>query len=258
MVQRLFLSVFLIVLAVGCSSPTPPKTTVTIFAAASLTDAFEALAAEYEATHPDTDILLNFGGSSQLAVQLQDGAQADLFASANPFQIERVVDDGLILAEDISHFASNRLTVAVALEKEDEIRQLEDLAQSDLRLVFGIEGVPIRAYTDELLGELPKEIQKNIYANLVSEEDNVRRVMAKISLGEADAGIVYASDITPLVKTQLHQVDIPDEHNIIAPYFIGQLTGTPHPTDAAQFVDFLFSSEGQAILRTWGFGSSEG
>lgn len=259
-VHTLFLLAF--VLLSGClAGPAENQAgtkTLTIFAAASLTDAFEALAAEFEAANPDINIIFNFAGSSQLAVQLENGANADLFASANELQMVRVQNEGLIDAAQTTTFTTNRLAIVTIPEKAGEIQSLEDLAQPGLSLILAIEGVPIRAYSDEVLSQLPDDLQTDIYANLVSEEDNVRRVVAKIALGEADAGIVYLSDVTPDLAADLHVVDIPSSQNVAAPYPIGRLNNSPHPSEADRLITFLLSPTGQSILATWGFQPVEG
>lgn len=230
---------------------------LTVFAASSLTDAFTELAAAFEAEQPDVDVLLNFAGSSQLAAQLQQGAPADVFASANEAQMAAVVMDGRIESAAVQPFTTNLLTLITPHDNPARITALDDLAQPGVLLILAAPGVPVRAYTDQIIATLPDEVQVQLYANIVSEEENVRQVAAKIALGEAEAGIVYGSDVTPDLAPQVQQVNIPATQNIVAVYPIAPLRDAPNPVLAQQFVDFILSDKGQAILRAWGFGSEE-
>ncbi|MAT97902.1 MAG: molybdate ABC transporter substrate-binding protein [Anaerolineaceae bacterium] len=227
---------------------------ITVFAASSLTDAFTELAATFEAQNEGVEMVLNFAGSSQLAAQLSEGAVADVFAPANPAQMEAVVDNGRIAAGSEKLFVSNRLTVIVPDDNPAEITALKDLAQPGVQMILAVEGVPVRQYTDEIVAALPADFQTQFYGNLVSEEDNVRQVAAKIALGEADAGIVYTSDVTPDIATQVRQIPIPEAQNVVAAYPIAPLADAPSPTLAQSFIDFVLSDKGQAILSRWGFG----
>ncbi len=243
-------------LLVGCGTgengASPQE--ITVFAASSLTDAFTELADAFEAQNEGVEIILNFAGSSQLAAQLSEGALADLFAPANPIQMQTVMDAGRIEAGSEKLFVSNRLTVIVPADNPANITALEDLSQPGVQLILAVEGVPVRQYTDQIVATLPADFQAQFYGNLVSEEDNVRRVAAKIALGEADAGTVYTSDVTPDIASQVRQIPIPDAQNVVATYPIAPLTDAPSPALAKNFIDFVLSDEGQAILLRWGFG----
>lgn len=258
-ISRAFFVVVVLLLALtGCGGETairaPAPRELTVFAAASLTDAFSELATAFEEQNEGVSVVLNFAGSSQLAAQLREGVVADVFASANPTQMQAVVDAGLVSSDVPRWFVSNRLTVVVPADNPAGIAALEDLAQPGVGLVLAVEGVPVRQYTDEIVAALPPDQQQALYANLVSEESNVRLVAAKIALGEADAGIVYTSDITPDLAAQVRQLPIPDEQNVVAVYPIAPLNDAPHPELAQAFVDLALSPEGQAILAQWGFG----
>lgn len=245
---------FIGVLAAACTPPAAPRAEVIVFAASSLTEAFEQLAAAFEAEHPGVDVLLNFGGSSTLAAQLVEGAPADVFASANPAQMQLMADASLLAGEP-AFFASNRLILIVPAENPAGIRSPADLARPGLALVLAAPGVPVRAYSDQAIAKLGgAEFQAAVYANLVSEEENVRFVVTKVALGEADAGIVYVSDLIP-AAADLQQIAIPDPANVIASYPIAVLADAPQPGLAQSFMDFVLSAEGQAILGSWGFGA---
>lgn len=237
----------------GCSSPTAEQEVV-VFAAASLTDAFTEIAQAFEAQHPETAVLLNFASSSQLAAQLIEGVPADVFASANPAQMQVVIDGRRITTTDPQQFVSNRLTIVVPADNPAAIGSLADMVKPGVQIVLAVNGVPVRQYTDQIVAAQGDPFAAAFYRNVVSEEDNVRQVSAKIALGEADAAIVYTSDVTPDMSAQLLQINIPDEQNVIATYPIAPLTDALHPELAQQFVQFVLSTEGQAILARWGFG----
>lgn len=227
---------------------------VVVFAASSLTDAFNELAEEFQGQNEGIEVVFNYGGSSQLAAQLTEGAAADVFASANATQMQNVIDNGRIAAGTEEMFVSNRLTIVVPDDNPAGIAALEDLAQPDVQLILAVEGVPVRQYTDEIVAVMDADFQQQFYGNLVSEEENVRQVSAKVALGEADAGIVYTSDVTPDTAAQVQQITIPEAQNVIATYPIAPLADAPHPELAQRFIEFVLSTEGQAILARWGFG----
>jgi molybdate transport system substrate-binding protein len=255
MKTKTLLYLFIIFSLSGCGANTAEPQEITVFAAASLTDAFTELAESFEAQHEGVEVILNFAGSSQLAAQLGEGVPADVFASANPAQMQAVVDAGRITVGSEEMFVSNRLTVIVPADNPAGITALEDLAQPGVQMILAVEGVPVRQYTDEIVAALPANLQTQFYGNLVSEEDNVRQVTAKIALGEADAGIVYTSDVTPDIALQVLQISIPDAQNVVASYPIAPLVDAPSPLLAQRFIDFVLGAEGQAILMRWGFGS---
>lgn len=252
--RNLVLALLLVLLLTACQPASSGTQELTIFAASSLTDAYADLAQAFEALHPGVDVLLNFGGSSTLSTQLLEGAPADVFASANQAQMQLVADAGL-LAAPASAFARNQLTIIVPADNPAGLQSPADLAQPGLKLVLAAPGVPVRDYSDQALANLgDADFQAAVYVNLVSEEENVRIVVTKVALGEADAGIVYASDITPSVATDVIQIPIPDAANVVTAYPIAVLATAPQPELAQAFVDFVLSAEGQAILQSWGFG----
>jgi molybdate transport system substrate-binding protein len=256
MKSRVLVLLLVLVLAgcnIGQSGDAEPQE-ITVFAASSLTDAFDETAEAFGAQHGGAQVIFNFGASSQLAAQLSEGAVADIFASANPAQMQAAIDAGRIEEGASELFVSNRLTVVVPADNPAGITSLEDLGQPGIRLVLAVQGVPIRDYTDEIVAAMTPEFQEGFYSNLVSEEDNVRQISAKVALGEADAGIVYTSDVTPDIAGQVQQIAIPDVQNAIASYPIAPLADAPHPQLAQEFIDFVLSAEGQEILSQWGFG----
>ncbi|MEJ2757385.1 MAG: molybdate ABC transporter substrate-binding protein [Anaerolineales bacterium] len=254
---KIFVGALLVGFLAGCSfvPPSIKPQELVVFAASSLTDAFSALEVAYEDRHEDVDVVLNFASSSQLAAQLNEGIAADVFASANPTQMHVVIEGGRIEAGTEKLFVSNRLVVITPTDNPANITSLEDLANKGVALVLAVEGVPVRQYTDQIVSRLPAEFQERIYANLVSEEDNVRQVSAKIALGEADAGVVYTSDVTPDIQGMVQQISIPDAQNVVATYPIAPWADTANPALAQSFIYFVLSAEGQTILAERGFGA---
>ena len=239
--------------AVSASNPQNENNRLIIFAAASLTDAFSELGQAFEARQ-GVAVVFNFAGSSQLAAQLSEGAIADIFASANEVQMATAVSYNRILTNTIQPFATNQLSLIVPADNPAAIATLTDLAQPGVQLILAAPGVPVRVYSDAILHTLDASVQAQIYANLVSEEENVRQVVAKIALGEADAGIVYRSDITPGMADSVQHFSLVEAQQIVALYPIAIVSDAPQPQTAQQFIDFALSAEGQAILASWGFG----
>ncbi len=258
MLIRITIIITLFLCLTSCQQGRGDSTQLTVFAASSLTDAFTELAQAFAEQNPGVEVILNFGGSSQLAAQLREGAVADVFASANPLQMEAAVSAGRVGPSTELPFASNRLIIIVPAANPADIETLADLARPDVALLLAVPGVPVRVYTDQLITALDADFQRRFYANLGSEEDNVRQVAAKIALGEADAGIVYATDLTPDIAALVRHIALPVEQDVIASYLIAPLVDAPHAEWAQAFVAFVRSETGQAVLSRWGFGPSPG
>lgn len=236
-------------------SEVPVVTTeLVVMAASSLTDAFNEIADVFEAAHPGVEVLPNYASSSSLATQLVEGAPADVFASANNTQMG-VVAEAQRLQGEATTFLTNRLTIIVPADNPAGIASYADLAKAGLALILAAPDVPVREYSNQAIALMGDAAwQAAVFANLVSEEPNVRQVATKISLGEGDAGIVYTSDVTPDIAGSVLQIPIPDEMNVIASYPIAVVEGAPAGDVAQAFVDFVLGAEGQAILAKWGFG----
>ena len=230
---------------------------LTIFAATSLTDVFEALRDAFLADNPQAEILLNFSSSSTLAAQLMQGAPADIFASANEAQMDLVVETGLIAAESVEIFAHNQLVVIAPAANPAEIGAVQDLANDSLLLVLAAPGTPIRAYSDAMLRSYADDYGdgffERVIANLVSEESNVRQVVTRVALGEADAGIVYQSDAIGGVSADLHIIPVDSAHNQLAAYPIAPMSSAADPLLAQRFIDFALSEAAQPIFDAYGF-----
>jgi molybdate transport system substrate-binding protein len=168
--------------------------------------------------------------------------------------MDKVIEDGRVEAGTALLFVSNTLTIIVPADNPAGISSLEGLARPGVRLILAVEGVPVRQYTDEIVASMTAEFQAAFYANLVSAEGNVRQVTAKVALGEADAGIVYNSDVTPDIASQVIKITIPDAQNVAAVYPVAPLADAANPALAQDFIDFVLSADGQEILAKWGFG----
>ena len=215
---------------------------LSVFAASSLTDAFTQLGGDFTAAHPEVKVSFNFAGSNDLVTQLQQGAPADVLATADTGNMDKV--GGLAGAPQA--FAGNKLMIAVEPGNPEHITGLADLARKDLKVVLAAPEVPAGKYAEEVLGKAGVTVKP------VSLEVSVKGVVTKISLGEADAGIVYVTDVDA-AKGKIDGVAIPDDQNVIARYPIATLSGSKYPDDAQAFVDLVLSDEGQKVLADHGF-----
>ena len=250
----------LALLLAGCaSSQLSGARTLHVFAAASLTDAFTELGEEFEATNPGVSVAFNFAGSQALRTQIEEGAPADVFASANQIEMDLLVTGAHVAQSAPQIFLNNKLVVLLPEGNPAVLQRLEDLANPGLKLVFAAEEVPVGEYTRQALeqmnGQFGRDFKDKVLANVVSNEDNVRQVVAKIQLGEADAGIVYTSDAA--AAPELPTMEIPAELNVIAEYPIAALTRSASPDLANAFIAYVLSEHGQAMLQKWGFASPD-
>jgi len=231
---------------------------LTVFAAASLTDAFTELGGIFESQQPGSRVRFNYGASSQLRLQLEQGARGDVFASADQPQMEQARAAGLVAGEP-RVFASNLLVLITPRDNPGSIGTLEDLARPGLRLVTTGLQVPIGAYTRVMLDRASRDsaygadFAARVLANVRSEEDTVRAVVAKVQLGEADGGVVYTSDLTPAVAPEVQAIAIPEQLNVIATYPIAVVRDTRQAAQAQRFVDLVLSDTGQGVLAHYGF-----
>lgn len=221
------------------------RTTLTVFAAASLTTTFEELERTFEADHPDVDVRLSFGGSSDLVAQLTEGAEADVFASADTRNMETLVDAGLA-AGDPAEFATNTLTIAVPPGNPARVEDLSDLADDELNVVVCAPEVPC--------GNAALEVAKAAGVSLApdSEEQSVTDVLGKIESGEGDAGLVYVTDVTA-AGDGVDAIAFPEAADVVNHYPIAVVAGAPQADLAQEWVDLVLG-EGQAVLGAAGFG----
>jgi molybdate transport system substrate-binding protein len=232
---------------------------ITVSAAASLTDAFKEMGTAFEAKNPGAKVTFNFGSSSALRTQLDQGAKAEVFASADQAQMDKAVQGGSI-SGTAKVFATNRLTIIVPSDNPKGIASLQDLAKPGVKIVAAQPEVPVGQYAQQILTKASQDstygsdFRSKVEANDVSRESDVRQVVAKVSLGEGDAAIVYATDVTPQSAPKLKVIPIPDPLNVIASYPIATVKTGPNANGGARFVDFVLSPDGQKILAKWGFG----
>jgi molybdate transport system substrate-binding protein len=237
--------------------PLPAQRSVTVFAAASLTEAFGELGRRFEASHAGVRVRFNFAGTPQLALQIQQGARADLLASADERWMRVVRGKGLLRGEALL-FARNRLVVILPRSNPGAIVRLADLARRGVKLVVAADAVPIGRYTQEVLQRLAATpgygdaFATLVRANIVSYEDNVKGIVAKVALGEADAGVVYQSEAAGIARDRLRTLDIPEPANVSATYLLAELQGGSSPDLARAFVDLVLSATGQRLLARSG------
>ena len=238
----------------------PGRHEIVVFAAASLSEPFTQIAKAFEAQHPNAYVTYSFGGSALLRTQIEQGAPADVFASADLANAQRARAEALIAPEVI--FARNRLVVVVPADNPGRVESLADLARPGLKVALAAPDVPAGAYAAELLRRASGvpgyglDFAARVDANVVSREPNVKQALARVRLGEVDAGIVYATDASPDTQAgrwSIRAVEIPDDLNADAAYAIASTSRSRNQELAREFVAFVISPAGQAILRRAGF-----
>ncbi|MFC5146261.1 molybdate ABC transporter substrate-binding protein [Streptomyces aureoversilis] len=217
-----------------------PRTELTVLAAASLTDVFKQAGQAYEKEHPDTKVKFSFAGSQELAAQVRQGAPADALVTADT----KTMSDLSKETNAPKVIAKNRLTIATAKNNPKNIKALSDLSRSDLKVVLAAPEVPVGRYSKKVLD------QQHVTVKPVSQEPSVRAVLSKVTLGEADAGVVYVTDAA---KDKVATVTVPDEQNAVASYPAATLKGSKHAQQAGDFVKWLSTEEAQKLLRAAGF-----
>ena len=218
----------------GSEGGTPP----TVYAAASLTEVFPAI---------DPAPTYNFAGSDELATQITEGAPADVYAAASSKYPQQLFEEGLV--EEPVTFASNRLVLIVPKDNPDGIEEVADVAEPGVQLVIAAEGVPVGDYTREVLADLGLEAALD---NVVSEEDDVKGVVGKISLGEGDAGFVYATDAA-VAGDDVTVIELPEGSQPPIEYQIAVVSSSENKDAATAFVDLVLSDEGREQLEAAGF-----
>lgn len=243
---------------IGATLTQPSSGTITVFAAASLTEAFKGVSVVFTQQTPGTTIRFNFAGSQQLAAQLEQGAHADVFASADERWMTYAREHSLI-DRDPAIFARNQLIVIMPRSNPARIGRLQDLAGRGIKLVLAGEAVPAGKYSRDILQNLsqvdgyPSNFQSRVLANVVSNEETVKGVVTKVQLGEADVGMVYRTDVTPELRRFVTVLEIPEAQNVLASYPIATVRGSSNAEGGRAFVAFVLSPEGQGIMRQHGF-----
>lgn len=235
-----------LVLLAGCGQAgSEQQRTLTVLAAASLTESFDELGARFTAEHPDVKVQFDYQGSSTLAEQIKQGRPADVFASADEKSMDKVRD----LVGDPQTFATNELTIVVPPGNPGKIGSLADLAGDHHTVVVCAPQVPCGSATQKVTQAAGVQVKP------VSEEDDVKSVLQKVIAGEADAGLVYVTD-AKAAGQQVQVVDFPQAEQAVNNYPIATIKGAPQPDAAAEFVEFVHGPVGREILTNHGFGTS--
>jgi molybdate transport system substrate-binding protein len=251
--RELWLLVAAAVLLTGCGdsdggaaagSSLPASGKITVLAAASLTDAFQALGDQFEAAHPGATVEFNFAASSALREQIIGGAPADVFASANESNMTQVVDAGQ--ATNPTPFVTNVLQIAVPPDNPGQVAGLSDFAKSELLIGLCAEEVPCGEFGRQALSKA------GVNASIDTNEPDVRGLLTKVENRDLDAGIVYHTDVLA-AGDEVRGIDIPADQNVVATYPIAALSGSDRAELAAAFVEFVLSDAGQQVLGTFGF-----
>jgi molybdate transport system substrate-binding protein len=247
----------LLVLGIMLTLPASADRTLTVFGAASLTEYLDSLGPIFEKSHPDVTVRINTAGTGQLRVQIEQGAPADVFMSADTQNMDTLLAAGRVSKPSV--FARNRLTVIIPKDNPAGIQSLADLAKPKIKLVIGAADVPVGKYTQTVIqkmdasGAYGKDFARRVLANVRSEEPSVKSVVTKVSLGEADAGFCYISDVTPVVRPKVRALRIPDTDNVIAVYPMAVLTDSKQKDLGDEFVKLVLSAQGQRLLAKHGF-----
>jgi molybdate transport system substrate-binding protein len=238
-----FATAVAVALAAGCGgnerSGGSDASEATVFAAASLTEVFQDLAPEAR---------FNFAGSDELALQIAEGAPADVYAAASPKYPDRLFAEELV--EEPQIFATNALVLIVPADNPAGIEGVADLGDQGVKVVVGAEGVPVGDYTRTVLQAMG---ESDVLENVVSNEDDVKAVVAKVAQGEADAGFVYVTDVGP-VEGEVQTISLPKEAQARVEYPIAVVSEAENPEAAQAFVDLVLSDEGREALEAAGFG----
>lgn len=231
---------------------------MTIFAAASLTDSFNEIGTAFTSRTNGTKVTFNYGGSNTLRAQLEQGARADVFASANETEMNNLVKGGLVTVTP-SIFATNWLVVITPKSNPGKITKLRDLANPGLKIVAAGPTVPVGGYMLQMLDKMNADasfgagFKDKFMKNVVSQETDVKQVVAKIQLGEGDAGVVYSTDVTPKVAPEVQILDVPDAFNVIAQYPIAVMKDAREKGLGQAFVDYVIGPDGQAVMKKYNF-----
>jgi molybdate transport system substrate-binding protein len=259
----LFLLVAVCMLLASCGSssssgssttPTAAPVTLNVFAAASLTAAFEEIKTKFVAANPNVKVTYNFAGSNTLATQITQGAPADVFASADTTNMDKVSS----LVNTPQTFVRNKVVVIVPASNPANIKTLHDLAKSGVKIAVANSSVPVGHYTLEVLSKMGQSseygpsYESAVKANFVTQETSVSGVVQKVQLGEVDAGYVYVSDAFS-AGDKVMSITIPDQYNVLADYPIATVKDSKNPTQAEAFVQYVLSADGQAILAKYHF-----
>ncbi len=272
MVKRIALSliaVLTLALLAACGDSSGPDATevpgttpvvrgkLTVFAASSLTDAFNEIATAFTRKYPGTEVEFNFQGSPTLRTQLEQGARADIYASADQAQMDLALKSGVVESAG-EVFVRNSLVIITPSSNPAKLATPGDLGKAGLKLVLAAPEVPVGSYSRQMLASMEKDasfgasFSDKVLKNVVSNESNVKQVVAKVQLGEADAGVVYGSDVTPSVASALNVIAVPTQFNVLAEYPIAIVRDGGNPAAAQALIDYVLSHAGQQIFKKYG------
>jgi molybdate transport system substrate-binding protein len=242
--------------APSAASSSSEAVELTVFAAASLSNVLKEVATAYEAAYPGSKITVSADSSAALETQIEQGAPADVFLSADTTNPKKLVDAGLSAGQPVV-FAGNKLTIVVPSDHPGNVASPKDLAKARLKIIAAGDAVPITKYATQLVANLakvagyPAGFAAAYAANVVSQEDNVKAVIGKIELGEGDAAVVYVTDAA--ASTKVKPIDVPDEANVPASYAGVVVGASKHLEPARTFLGWLTSPDGLAIFQQFGF-----
>jgi molybdate transport system substrate-binding protein len=248
-------------LVAGCTTTeaAPRETTLTVFTAASLTGAFTDIGRAYEAVNENVRVEFAFDGSQALRTQIEQGANPDIFVSASTKHMQALQDGGFMENSTVTPFLENNLALIVPADNPAGIKGLADLNRSGVKLVIGTKDVPFGDYTRQMFEKLAADLaygpayRDAVMANVISEETAVSSVVPKLALGEADAAIVYKSDVSKDDLEKVMRIEIPAVYNVKATYPLGILAESPNKAEAEAFIAFVRGPDGSAILTEYGF-----
>jgi len=249
MIRRIFVALAALAVLIAAAQPVAaaprPSGEITVFAASSLTESFDSIAKQFEKKYPDVSVKFDYDASSNLATQINQGAPADVFASADRDNLQKTIDSGAVTPPPIV-FAKNRLEIAVEKGNPKKIKGLADLQKAGLVVVLCADQVPCGKYAAESLGNA------GVSVSPASKEENAKATLGKVSIGEADASIVYVTDVKAS-KGTTSGVKIADKVNVVATYPMGIVKDSQNATAAKAWVQFVRSKDGQKTLRKFGF-----
>ncbi len=250
-------------IAAGPAVTAPSGKEIVIFAASSLTDPLIEASPAFSNANGGVRLTFNFGGTPQLRTQLEQGARADVFLSANVEQMQAAIKSGAVSGAT-PVFAQNKLVVITPKSNPGKITKLEDLARPGVKVIITQKDVPVGVYTREAFKKMAAnrafgaDFEARVNANIKSEESNVKQLVTKVQLGEADAAVVYSSDVSAKVSPDVATIPVPDEFNTIADYLAAVVKDAREPALARSFIGFLASENGKAILKKHNFIVSTG
>ena len=240
------------------AAPQPQSRSLVVLAASSLAEVFPEIGAIYRRKYPSDTLSFSFASSPVLRTQIEQGAKADIFASADDIQMNAAVKSGVIEGTP-TLFVKNKLVVIIPKNTPGKISKLQDLSKPGLKLVLTGPEVPVGNYARQSIAKMAldssfgPDFSNATLKNLVSNETNVRVVVAKVVLGDADLGFCYLSDVTAATAPQVTVIPIPDQFNVIATYYVGVVKGSKNPDAAKALIDTITSEQGKQVLKKYNF-----